>query len=188
MTLVEVLLASGMLAVGALALASTFLQTASMTGLIEEEAIAMRAIKQKVAEIRDQATRPFADASPFDSVLARYRMPSQQTFAVETLSPPVSGGPSGEVILYLDEGAVPLDLGATPLGTLEVNGTFCGAMDLDGNIVEEDYTGLTEPSTLETLGLLPIEVRVTWQRHGLDQSMRCYILLARTDLPRIEGE
>ncbi len=168
-TLIELMFSFSILVVCALALGATFLSVADQSSLTEEEILATNAIRAKMAEIRANVGVAYVDDKGdeyqnINGIVARYQQSSFSEFNIDGLVAPEGASCVGTVVLHLDETDVPVELGGSNL-------------DLDG----DDVTDKTSFQASDSIDLLPVEVKVTWQSQTGTVTMQRFMMLARTD-------
>lgn len=164
LTLVELMIAVAILAITICATMSAYFSSHRLNVRSREEAIAVAAAQDKLAEIREHN---------FDDVVNAY---GGQTFQVFGLNPVAPGVDQGEVIIINDEtpdeaaygrdleapvGPDGVDLNGNGrrtdvLGLATVTGTFPADLDGDGAAT----TPVVAPAAFK---LIPVVVAVTWQ-------------------------
>jgi hypothetical protein len=155
MTLLEVHLAIGVLAVILMVLVSTTASTERLRRFTEEKETAREALQEQVAHFRSLGL------SGVVAEFAEAEAGTTRTFAVPGLDR--QGEPSGQVTIVTDETTTDAELG------LEIG----MPRDLDGD-------GLaTNPDVSESATVLPVIVTVTWRGVAGRRTLQTIVLLHR---------
>ncbi len=183
--MVELIIATAILAVLIMGLASAYLTAAHLNTLTEEEARVLKAIESQREEVLSYSRRTSGNPvtisgqnyTGVDAVIAWYGQTANQTFAVPEMS---TTGLTTAITLRLNETYVPVELGATGT-TVNAAGESFGTLDLDGDLSGETGFESEDLSGTYNADLVPVEIRVQWTTPFGTVTRRRFVLLARLE-------
>ena len=184
-TLLEIIVAVAIFAVAFTGTVSSFLTSSRLSTLTAREQVAYNAALQQKAGIIASQTEVYIDIpdknrvySGINATIRKYQDPANTTFAVVGL-PLVQGDlKAGQIIEYLDERQVPVELGGdgTSPKAKTIGGLRYGPMDLNGDGDTDDV--LSVPSNgIYGAQAVPLEVRIRFQDTGTAIVRRQFMLL-----------
>jgi prepilin-type N-terminal cleavage/methylation domain-containing protein len=196
-SLVEVMVAAVILAIGTLMLSATFMSAVSLNNLTEQESMAIDAIRKEMALAKSK-THDVAGLAlngtlyrELDHVIAYYQISNGVNceFDVDGLTSIDGTTPVGQVILYLNEAKVPAELGPDDWGanpTADADGYLFVKRKLNDDDTVEDLTSnLDEDGKGESawdVDMVPMEVRCSFMSGGTPMVIRRFIVIGRMNL------
>jgi prepilin-type N-terminal cleavage/methylation domain-containing protein len=185
LTMVELIIATAILAVLIMGLASSYLTAARLNSLTEEEARVLKAIEsqreQVLATSRRTSGNPVTvggqNYTGVDAVIAWYGQTANQTFTVPEMS---TTGLTTAITLRLDETYVPVELGAGGT-TVNADGEQFGTLELDGDLSGDSGFRSEDLSGGFDAEIVPVEIRVRWTTPFGTVTRRRFIMLARLE-------
>lgn len=174
MSLIELIVAVAVLAIALTGVLSTYMMSVQANTYSHQRAVALDGLRRKSEEIKSRLELPGED---LDSVIDFYA--ANSTFTVPEADSTVEAFSGvGEIIIYLNEAVVPIELGAdAATATKGVHGSY-GPMSLDSNTAAtSDYSTPVDGSYRVLMA--PVEVRITWDTNQGPAVEREFILLSR---------
>lgn len=149
MTLLEIVVAIGILAIGLVGLVSVIVHTTRHNATMRENLIAMRAAEKQIEEMQNTS---------FDLVFSTFNAPAKKTFDVTGLKSPIPSTKVGSI-------KFPTDAGGTQLLETATGAVMGGGSNLDlngnGSIDAGNIANLA--GTPATYGVLPVEIELQWR-------------------------
>lgn len=209
MSLVEIMVAMAILAIITVGLVISFFSTSHTNELTIQETQANNAAQQAIEDVIGMTKRYGSYLNGYgvtwertpcraiflDAMLAHYlHRDANRFFTIEGLDAMPEDPAPGEIIFYLNENRIPVELGGSRTdaveGTGREQGMWFGKMDLNGDGAFSDLSSPTIGGYTDRTGqyrrltwrvnLVPVEVRIRWKSKKGEMMFRRFTLIART--------